>query len=73
MPAALTEVVRNGRLAYSKARALAEVKDEALRSKLLERAVTDGLSLKELKHEVLPSPARPLGQRWDARVPPQRL
>lgn len=61
MPATLIRVVREGRLEYSKARALAGVKDEVLRSKLLERALTDGLSLKELKAEIVSqtTPERP--------------
>ena len=53
MPEALIEAVREGRLEYSKARALAGVKDEALRSRLLERTLTVGLSLKELKAEIV--------------------
>lgn len=62
LPAALIEAVREGRLEYSKARALAGVKDEALRSKLLARTLEGGLSLKELKAEVVrqTTPERPV-------------
>ena len=64
MPETLIGVVREGRLEYSKARALAGVRDEVLRSKLSERALTDGLSLKELKAEIVgqTTPERPARQ-----------
>jgi ParB family chromosome partitioning protein len=52
MPEALVQAVRAGRLEYSKARALAGVKDEALRVSLLQLTLENDLSLKQLKEEI---------------------
>ena len=52
LPSALVEAIREGKLEYSKARALAGVEDENVRAELLELTLNDGLSLKQLKEAV---------------------
>lgn len=49
MPADVLSSLRSGQLEYTKARALARVKEEELRKALLEKAVTLGLSLNQIK------------------------
>lgn len=49
MPESLIQSVRDGKLEYSKARALASIKDEAMQMQLLSRVIEEGLSLKQLK------------------------
>ena len=70
LPENVLEVLRQGRLAYTKALALARVKDENLRGKLLEEAIAQHLSLseikarsKELEPELEPTPEQILNQR----------
>jgi ParB family transcriptional regulator, chromosome partitioning protein len=46
------ETLRQGKLEYTKARAIAQVKDEPQRKKLLKQAVSKGLSLVEIKGQV---------------------
>lgn len=52
MPEALVQAVREGRLEYSKARALGSVKDEEQRARLLQLALENDLSLKQIKEEI---------------------
>lgn len=52
MPKALVQAIREGRLEYSKARALGSVKDEEQRARLLQLALENDLSLKQLKEEI---------------------
>lgn len=59
LPADVLEVIRQGNLEYTKARAIARVKGEQNRTKLLRQAVTDNLSLSEIKtriQELKPKP-----------------
>jgi ParB family chromosome partitioning protein len=49
LPEDLLDKVRRGRIEYTKALAIAKVKDEAARSELLERAIAEDLSLVKLK------------------------
>ncbi len=49
MPEALVQAVREGKLEYSKARALASVKDEGVRADLLRLTLEEDLSLKQLR------------------------
>lgn len=49
LPQNVLEVLRKGRLEYTKARAIARVKDEQTRKELLEVAVKENLSLNEIK------------------------
>lgn len=52
MPEALVQAVREGKLEYSKARALASVKDEEQRTRVLKLTLENDLSLKQLKAEI---------------------
>lgn len=52
MPEALVQAVRERGLEYSKARALASVKDESLRTRLLQLTLENDLSLKQLKEKI---------------------
>jgi ParB family chromosome partitioning protein len=52
LPSDILEALRGGRIAYTKARAIARVKDEAQRSKLLEVSINKGLSLAQIKEHL---------------------
>jgi ParB family transcriptional regulator, chromosome partitioning protein len=52
LPEDVLTALRQGKLEYTKARAIAQVKDEAKRKKLLKQAVTKELSLSAIKEEI---------------------
>jgi ParB family transcriptional regulator, chromosome partitioning protein len=52
LPADVLEVLRSGQLEYTKARAIAKVKDEEVRQQLLEDAIAYNLSLNEIKRQI---------------------
>jgi ParB family transcriptional regulator, chromosome partitioning protein len=52
LPLDVLETLRQGKLEYTKARAIAQVKDEPQRKKLLKQSVSKGLSLTEIKGQV---------------------
>jgi ParB family chromosome partitioning protein len=52
LPSDILEVLRSGKLEYTKGRAIAQVKDEFKRQQLLEEAVTQGLSLKQIREKI---------------------
>jgi ParB family chromosome partitioning protein len=52
LPADVLEVLRSGKLEYTKARAIARVKDESVRIELLQTAIDYNLSLSEIKLKV---------------------
>ncbi len=52
LPEVILDALRQGKLEYTKARAIARVKDEQQRSELLEQAVTEKLSLGDIKERV---------------------
>ncbi|MEA5504818.1 ParB/RepB/Spo0J family partition protein [Halotia wernerae UHCC 0503] len=52
LPADVLEVLRSGQLEYTKARAIARVKDEETRKELLEDAKVLNLSLSEIKRKI---------------------
>ena len=52
LPEEILTALRQGKLEYTKARAIAQVKDEAKRKKLLKQAVTKDLSLSAIKEEI---------------------
>lgn len=59
LPVDLLEAVRQGKLEYTKARAVAKIADEAIRTKIVETAITENLSLAQLKASVTEAiPAR---------------
>jgi ParB family transcriptional regulator, chromosome partitioning protein len=52
LPKDILTTLREGKLEYTKARAIAQVKDEAKRKKLLKQAVQKALSLSAIKEEI---------------------
>jgi len=71
LPDEVLEALREGKLEFTKARAIARVKDEEQRSKLLKQAIAKNLSLneikatiKELAPESEPTPEKVMAQRW---------
>jgi ParB family transcriptional regulator, chromosome partitioning protein len=52
LPADVLEVLREGRLEFTKARAIARVKDETQRAELLKVAISENLSLHEIKQRI---------------------
>lgn len=52
LPADILEALRAGRLEYTKAKAIAQIKDEAERKALLEDAIANSLSLSQIKERV---------------------
>lgn len=71
LPADVLSVVRDGKIEYTKAQAIARIKDEEQRTNLLQEAISKEWSLneikaaiKELKPEVEPTPEKIVAQRW---------
>ncbi|WP_299492344.1 ParB/RepB/Spo0J family partition protein [Acaryochloris sp. IP29b_bin.137] len=52
LPDDILDYLRQGNIAYTKARAISRVKDEALRVELLKTAISNNLSLNEIKHKI---------------------
>ena len=52
LPPDVLEVLRQGKLEYTKARAIAKVKDDVIRKELLEVAIEENLSLNEIKQRI---------------------
>jgi ParB family chromosome partitioning protein len=52
LPSEIQDALRCGKIAYTKAQALARVKDPELRKALLEEALTQGLSLSQIKERI---------------------
>jgi ParB family transcriptional regulator, chromosome partitioning protein len=65
LPEDVLTALRQGKLEYTKARAIAQVKDEAKRKKLLKQAVTKELSLSAIKEEIAVVRAEELGVDQD--------
>ncbi|UBF30783.1 ParB/RepB/Spo0J family partition protein (plasmid) [Kovacikia minuta CCNUW1] len=70
LPDNVLEALRQGKIEFTKARAIAQLKDEEQRSKLLKQAVSKNLSLneikikiQELKPEAEPKPGKIVAQR----------
>jgi ParB family chromosome partitioning protein len=70
LPEEILEALRSGRIEYTKAKAIARVKDEAERQSLLSEAIASQLSLTQIKQRLKakqPSTERgELQTRWDA-------
>ena len=70
LPDEILEALRSGRIEYTKAKAIARVKDEAERKSLLSEAIASQLSLTQIKERLKakqPSTERgELQTRWDA-------
>ncbi|MDF0554014.1 ParB/RepB/Spo0J family partition protein [Kamptonema sp. UHCC 0994] len=52
LPADIQEALRQGQIEYTKARAIAKVKDEPARKMLLESAIAESLSLTQIKERI---------------------
>ena len=52
LPPEILESLRAGKIAYTKARALAKVKDEPTRQSLLAEVIQDNLSLKQIREQI---------------------
>ncbi|CCQ58224.1 Chromosome (plasmid) partitioning protein ParB / Stage 0 sporulation protein J [Crocosphaera watsonii WH 0402] len=52
LPEEILEALRSGQIAYTKAQAIARVKDEQARQTLLEEAITQKLSLSQIKERI---------------------
>ncbi|UKP01340.1 ParB/RepB/Spo0J family partition protein [Nostoc sp. UHCC 0870] len=52
LPSEILEALRIGRIAYTKAQAIARLKDEASRKELLEEAITQNLSLAQIRERL---------------------
>ena len=59
LPQEILEALRAGKIAYTKASALARVKDEEARQTLLEEAITQNLSLSQIKERISPLQPQP--------------
>lgn len=70
LPEEILEALRSGRIEYTKAKAIARVKDEAERKSLLSEAITSQLSLTQIKERLkAKQPSTEWGElqtRWDA-------
>jgi len=71
LPPDVLDAIRQGKLEYTKARAIARVKDEDQRADLLEQAIAEDLPLSEIKVRVKegkpglePTPEKIVAQRW---------
>jgi ParB family transcriptional regulator, chromosome partitioning protein len=53
LPEEILMALRSGKLEYTKAQALARVKDEELRKKLLSQAITNDWSLSQIKEQII--------------------
>ena len=49
LPEDILEALRQGKIAYTKAKAIASVKDETARTELLENAIANSLSLSQIR------------------------
>ena len=68
LPKPLLDAIRQGQLEYTKARAIARIQDTAQQQDLLNQAIAQGWSLKQIKQQIsqLPTPNTP-----DSRSPKQ--
>lgn len=75
LPQDVLEVLRQGKLEYTKARAIARVKDESARAQLLQTAITNNLSLKDIKEKIttLTEKPQPTAQKKRIQSMSQKL
>jgi ParB family chromosome partitioning protein len=52
LPENILAALRNGQIEYTKAKAIAQIKDEATQKELLEDAIANSLSLSQIKEQV---------------------
>ncbi|MBW4651660.1 MAG: ParB/RepB/Spo0J family partition protein [Kaiparowitsia implicata GSE-PSE-MK54-09C] len=74
LPQDVLEVLRQGKIEFTKARAIARVKDEGQREALLHQAIAEGLPLSDIKDAIKtlqpkaesePTPEKAIAQRWN--------
>lgn len=70
LPEDVLETVRSGKIAYTKARAVAQLKDQTIREATLEKAITENWSLEQIKARIRTLKPKleqsPLRQRFEA-------
>ncbi|MEM1394611.1 MAG: chromosome partitioning protein ParB, partial [Cyanobacteria bacterium P01_H01_bin.150] len=74
LPPSVLSVLRQGKLEYTKARAIAKVKDEKKRQDLIEIAIAENLSLTQINEHVkaankLSATVNPLKERYKIALP----
>ncbi|MEM9927306.1 MAG: ParB/RepB/Spo0J family partition protein [Cyanobacteria bacterium P01_D01_bin.50] len=73
LPSDVLEVLRQGKLEYTKARAIAKVKDEQKRQDLIEEAIAENLSLTQINERVKAAfrttTVNPLKERYKTAMP----
>lgn len=68
LPTEILEALRSGSIKYTKAKAIAQVKDEAERKALLEDAIASSLSLSQIRERVKAHRAPPAAGELEARL-----
>lgn len=68
LPSEILEALRQGKIAYTKAKAIATLKDEEARSKLLWQAIEENLSLVEIKQRIKPLKSKQNTTSPNARI-----
>ncbi|HAZ46666.1 MAG TPA: chromosome partitioning protein ParB [Cyanobacteria bacterium UBA11369] len=63
LPDDILEALRKGQIEYTKARAIAKVKDEPLRKSLLETAIAENLSLTQIKERIAALKTKPSAEK----------
>jgi ParB family chromosome partitioning protein len=70
LPSEVLTALENGKIAYTKAQAIARVKDEEQRAELLEQAISENLSLSEIRQQVEQLKAMEQTEQGDEPVEP---
>jgi ParB family chromosome partitioning protein len=65
LPEDILSALRSGQIEYTKAKAIATLKDEAARAEILEEAISNSLSLSQIKERV--STAKPVKQKEELK------
>lgn len=73
LPEEILEVLREGKLAYTKAKAIAKVKDEAARTELLSKAIASNLSLNQIKEQIKALQSSPTESSPTEITPKQKI
>ncbi|MGI2907607.1 ParB/RepB/Spo0J family partition protein [Tolypothrix sp. VBCCA 56010] len=73
LPQDILNVLRSGQIAYTKAKAIAQIKDDSTRQTVLDKAITNSWSLSQIKEHIntlspTTPPPTPLKSRLDATI-----
>jgi ParB family chromosome partitioning protein len=73
LPEDILNVLRSGQIAYTKAKAIAQIKEDSTRQTVLEKAITNSWSLSQIKEHIqtlspTTPPPTPLKSRLDATI-----